>query len=236
MPYSSKSQMRFMFAAEARKEVPDGTARRWAHHTKNLRKLPEKVALALRPQPVQPQPVQPLPAPQQEQAAQNTTSGWNTNLSSWLPPLNLPAPAAQPSPAALATPQATSGPSLRPKAALAALGDVAAKESFGRSDSPHGHPISRILPRLPEKVAMGLIAPTTQGAVQEQNQLQGAAQQALQPIQSADPLLQPKPHVPLAPRPQGVGAIPPQMRRGGMFPQPPGMGPGMLSQLRSITG
>lgn len=31
-----------MFAAEARGEVPEGTAKRWAHHTKNRKRLPEK--------------------------------------------------------------------------------------------------------------------------------------------------------------------------------------------------
>jgi hypothetical protein len=31
-----------MFAAEARGDVPEGTARRWAHHTPNMKKLPEK--------------------------------------------------------------------------------------------------------------------------------------------------------------------------------------------------
>lgn len=32
-----------MFAAEARKELPVGTARRWADHTKDIKSLPEKV-------------------------------------------------------------------------------------------------------------------------------------------------------------------------------------------------
>lgn len=44
MPYKSKSQMRFLFAAEARNEVPKGTARRWAHHTPSIKKLPEHVS------------------------------------------------------------------------------------------------------------------------------------------------------------------------------------------------
>jgi len=43
MPYKSKAQARFMFAAEARGELEPGTARRWAHHTKNIKRLPEKV-------------------------------------------------------------------------------------------------------------------------------------------------------------------------------------------------
>jgi len=42
MPFKSKAQQRFMFAAEDRGEVPDGTARRWAHETKSIKKLPEK--------------------------------------------------------------------------------------------------------------------------------------------------------------------------------------------------
>lgn len=41
MPFKSKAQQRFMFAAEDRGEVPEGTAERWAHHTKNIKKLPE---------------------------------------------------------------------------------------------------------------------------------------------------------------------------------------------------
>jgi hypothetical protein len=44
MPFKSKAQQRWMFAAEARGEVPEGTAHRWAKHTKNMRKLPEKVS------------------------------------------------------------------------------------------------------------------------------------------------------------------------------------------------
>ena len=34
--------MRFMFAAEKRHEVPKGTAKRWAHHTPDIKHLPEK--------------------------------------------------------------------------------------------------------------------------------------------------------------------------------------------------
>ncbi len=30
-----------MFAAEARGDVPEGTAHRWAKHTKSIKKLPE---------------------------------------------------------------------------------------------------------------------------------------------------------------------------------------------------
>ncbi len=43
MPFRSKAQQRFMFAAEARGELPEGTARRWAHETPSIKKLPEKV-------------------------------------------------------------------------------------------------------------------------------------------------------------------------------------------------
>lgn len=43
MPFKSKAQQRFMFAAEERGDVPKGTAKRWAKHTPNIKKLPEKV-------------------------------------------------------------------------------------------------------------------------------------------------------------------------------------------------
>lgn len=43
MPFKSKRQQRFMFAAEARGEVPKGTAKRWAEHTPSIKKLPERV-------------------------------------------------------------------------------------------------------------------------------------------------------------------------------------------------
>lgn len=46
MPFKSRAQQRFMFAAEARGELPKGIARRWAHHTKNIKKLPEHVKKA----------------------------------------------------------------------------------------------------------------------------------------------------------------------------------------------
>lgn len=42
MPFKSKAQQRFMFAAEARGEVPKGTAREWAHATKDIKSLPER--------------------------------------------------------------------------------------------------------------------------------------------------------------------------------------------------
>lgn len=43
MPFKSKAQQRFMFAAEADGDIPKGTAKRWAHETKSFKKLPEKV-------------------------------------------------------------------------------------------------------------------------------------------------------------------------------------------------
>lgn len=42
MPFKSKAQQRFMFAAEARGDLPSGTAKRWAKHTKDISKLPER--------------------------------------------------------------------------------------------------------------------------------------------------------------------------------------------------
>lgn len=44
MPFKSKAQQKWMFAAEARGEVKKGTAERWAKHTKNIKKLPKKVS------------------------------------------------------------------------------------------------------------------------------------------------------------------------------------------------
>ena len=41
MPFASKKQQRYFFAAEQRGELPKGTAIRWAHHTKNIKNLPE---------------------------------------------------------------------------------------------------------------------------------------------------------------------------------------------------
>lgn len=43
MPFKSKSQQRLMFAKEARGELPKGTAKKWAHETKNIKRLPNKV-------------------------------------------------------------------------------------------------------------------------------------------------------------------------------------------------
>lgn len=42
MPFQSKSQRRFMYAAEARGDVPKGTAKRWEEHTPKDKPLPEK--------------------------------------------------------------------------------------------------------------------------------------------------------------------------------------------------
>lgn len=42
-PVHSKSQLRWMFAAEKRGQIPKGMAEEWAHHTKNIKKLPERV-------------------------------------------------------------------------------------------------------------------------------------------------------------------------------------------------
>jgi len=46
MPFKSKSQQRWMFAAESRGELPEGTAKKWADHTPNIKKLPEHVKKA----------------------------------------------------------------------------------------------------------------------------------------------------------------------------------------------
>ena len=46
MPFRSKAQQGFMFAEEARGGLPKGTALRWAHHTPNIKKLPEHVVMS----------------------------------------------------------------------------------------------------------------------------------------------------------------------------------------------
>ncbi len=46
MPFKSEAQRKWMFAAEDRGEVPKGTAKRWARHTKNIKDLPEHVKKA----------------------------------------------------------------------------------------------------------------------------------------------------------------------------------------------
>jgi len=43
MPYKSKAQQRWMYAAEDRGEVDPGTADRWSDETPNIKSLPEKV-------------------------------------------------------------------------------------------------------------------------------------------------------------------------------------------------
>lgn len=43
MPFKSKAQERLFFAKEARGELPKGTAKRWLKHTKNKKKLPERL-------------------------------------------------------------------------------------------------------------------------------------------------------------------------------------------------
>ena len=43
MPYKSKSQQRFMYAAEERGDVEEGTASRWSKETKDIKGLPERV-------------------------------------------------------------------------------------------------------------------------------------------------------------------------------------------------
>lgn len=45
MPFKSKSQMRKFFAMESRGELPKGEAEKWAHKTKSINTLPEKVKL-----------------------------------------------------------------------------------------------------------------------------------------------------------------------------------------------
>lgn len=46
MPFKSRSQQKWMFSAQSRGDLPKGTAERWAHHTKNIKKLPEHVKKA----------------------------------------------------------------------------------------------------------------------------------------------------------------------------------------------
>lgn len=43
MPFRSRAQARYMFAAEARGELPKGTALEFAHATKDIKKLPERL-------------------------------------------------------------------------------------------------------------------------------------------------------------------------------------------------
>lgn len=44
MPFKSKAQQRFFFAAAERGEIPKATAERWAHETPNIKSLPEHVS------------------------------------------------------------------------------------------------------------------------------------------------------------------------------------------------
>lgn len=41
MPFKSRSQARFMFAAQARGDLKPGTAEEWAHATPSIKKLPD---------------------------------------------------------------------------------------------------------------------------------------------------------------------------------------------------
>lgn len=43
MPFKSQAQARLFRAKEAEGELPKGTSDRWAHETKDIKKLPEKV-------------------------------------------------------------------------------------------------------------------------------------------------------------------------------------------------
>ena len=43
MPYKSKAQQRFMYAAEAKGDVEPGTASQWSKETKDIKGLPERV-------------------------------------------------------------------------------------------------------------------------------------------------------------------------------------------------
>jgi hypothetical protein len=42
MPFKSKAQMRKFFAMEGRGELSKGTAKRWAHHTPDIKRLPNR--------------------------------------------------------------------------------------------------------------------------------------------------------------------------------------------------
>jgi len=43
MPFKSKAEARFMFAAEKRGDVKSGTAEEWARATKSIKSLPERI-------------------------------------------------------------------------------------------------------------------------------------------------------------------------------------------------
>lgn len=42
MPLQSKAQQRYMFWAESKGKIPQGTAERWAKHTPDIKNLPER--------------------------------------------------------------------------------------------------------------------------------------------------------------------------------------------------
>jgi len=42
-PFRSKAQQKYMFWAEKEGKIKPGTARRWAHETKSIKSLPERV-------------------------------------------------------------------------------------------------------------------------------------------------------------------------------------------------
>lgn len=48
MPFKSRAQQRFMFAAEARGDMPEGTAERWAKHTPSIKALPARASKSKR--------------------------------------------------------------------------------------------------------------------------------------------------------------------------------------------
>jgi len=43
VPYKSQAQRRYMYAAEERGDVEEGTASRWSKETKDIKGLPERV-------------------------------------------------------------------------------------------------------------------------------------------------------------------------------------------------
>ena len=43
MPFKSQAQRRYMYAAEERGDVEEGTASRWSKETKDIKGLPERV-------------------------------------------------------------------------------------------------------------------------------------------------------------------------------------------------
>jgi hypothetical protein len=48
MPFKSKAQQRYMFAAEKRGDLPSGTAERWARETPDIKRLPKRKSRAKR--------------------------------------------------------------------------------------------------------------------------------------------------------------------------------------------